>query len=189
MPQEGKMLEYAFSLNYRELVISLIVLAAVGVAIYMLIKKIQDILGIETKAMRERRLMEQNISDLKMEMDTVKEEQERSKEARREFNQRMEDSQKEVMDAINKLSESLAKKEAEDNKRAIEDMRWIILDFANAISNKRQYSSEAYAHVMDVHTDYIRLLKEIGLENGRVDAAMSIIKEKYEQGMRDGFPI
>jgi hypothetical protein len=40
MPEEAEMLEYALSLDLRALVISLIVLASVGVAIYMLVKKI-----------------------------------------------------------------------------------------------------------------------------------------------------
>jgi len=43
----------------------------------------------------------------------------------------MEDSQKEVMTAINNLSEKFEKKEAEDTKIAIDNMRWTILEFAN----------------------------------------------------------
>lgn len=69
MPEQAEMLEYALSLDLRALVISLVVLASVGVAIYLLVKKIQEITGIETKTMRSRRLMKENIACLKEEMD------------------------------------------------------------------------------------------------------------------------
>ena len=83
MPEEAEMLEYALSLDLRALVISLVVLASVGVAVYMLVKKIQEITGIETKTMRSRRLMKENIECLKDEMDQMKEAQAEFREARK----------------------------------------------------------------------------------------------------------
>lgn len=189
MPEEAEMLEYALSLDLRALVISLIVLASVGVAVYMLVKKIQEITGIETKTMRSRRLMKENIACLKEEMDQMKAAQAESREARKQFNQRIEDSQTQVMEAINKLQEQITKKEIEDTKREIESIRWNILDFANAIRNGRKYDIEAYNHIVDVYSSYERLLQQNGMENGRVTMAMNLVNEKYELGMRDGFPV
>jgi len=83
MPEQAEMLEYALSLDLRALVISLVVLASVGVAVYMLVKKIQEITGIETKTMRSRRLMKENIACLKDEMDQMKEAQAEFREARK----------------------------------------------------------------------------------------------------------
>ncbi len=40
MPNEAEMLDYAFSLNFRELLISLVVIASVFVALHMLAGKI-----------------------------------------------------------------------------------------------------------------------------------------------------
>jgi len=83
MPEQAEMLEYALSLDLRALVISLVVLASVGVAVYMLVKKIQEITGIETKTMRSRRLMKENIACLKDEMDQMKAAQAEFREARK----------------------------------------------------------------------------------------------------------
>lgn len=189
MPEEAEILEYALSLDLRALVISLVVLASVGVAIYLLVKKIQEIMGIETKSMREKRQMKENITCLKDEMDQLKQSQAESREIREQFNQRMEDSQTQVMEAINNLAENLKRKEMEDTKREIESIRWNILDFANAIRNGRKYDIEAYNHIVDVYSSYERLLQENGMENGRVTMAMNLVNEKYELGMRDGFPV
>ena len=101
----------------------------------------------------------------------------------------MEDSQTQVMEAINKLQEQITKKEFEDTKREIESIRWNILDFANAVRNGRKYDIEAYNHIIDVYSSYERLLQENGMENGRVTMAMKLVNEKYEVGMRDGFPV
>ena len=46
MPDEAEVLKYAFQINYQELIVSLIILAVAGIGIYMLVKKIQEILGV-----------------------------------------------------------------------------------------------------------------------------------------------
>ena len=95
-----------------------------------------------------------------------------------------------MMDAINKLSDNMEKKEKEDAQRSIEQIRWTIIDFANAITNsKRTYSSEGYVHLLELYDSYRVLLKKYGLENGRVNMAMELIRERYETGLREGFPI
>ena len=189
MPEQAEILQYALQINYRELVVSLVVIAAVGVALYMLIKKVQDILGIETKAMREKREMHDSISGIKTEINQIKQEQEESRKARMQFNQRMEDSQKEVMAAINNLSDKFEKKEAEDTNRAIDNMRWTILEFANSIRDGKCFDEENYIHLVELYQEYEQILKANNLENGRVTASMKIINERYERGLREGFPI
>jgi len=75
-----------------------------------------------------------------------------------------------------------------NTKKDIGDMRWRILDFANALKNGRTYDSEVYNHILEIYDDYEKLLADNGLENGRADMAMRLIKEHYEKGMHDGFP-
>lgn len=188
MPDQ-EMLEYVFQINYRELIIGIIILAIVGVGIYVLAKKIQEITGIETKSMREKREMHESISGIKSEIDQIKQDQKESREYRMQFNQRMEDSQKEVMTAINNLSEKFEKKEAEDTKIAIDNMRWTILEFANQIREGKCFDEENYTHLIEKYQNYERILKANNLENGRVSASMKIINERYERGLREGFPI
>lgn len=182
MSDEAEMLEYALSLDIRALIVSLIVLASVAVAIYMLIKKIQDIVGIETKSMREKRLLKENVNYLKNEVATVKEEQSKTRQC-------IKDQQNETMQAINKLTECIEKQQDENTKRTIEDIRWEIIEFANGIRSGRMYDIEAYNFIVEEHDQYEVLIKSKGLENGRVTAAMKLIQDHYERGMNVGFPI
>lgn len=189
MPDEVEALKYAFQINYQELIVSLIIIAVAGIGIYMLVKKIQEILGVETKTMREKRAIHDSISGIKIEIDQIKKDQEESREARMQFNQRMEDSQREVMAAINNLSEKFAKKEEEDTKIAIDNMRWTIIEFANRIREGKCFDEENYIHLIEKYQNYERILRANNLENGRVSASMKIINERYERGLREGFPI
>ena len=64
LPNEAKILDYMFTINFKELTISLLVIAVFGVALYALGRKIQEILGIETKTMLNRRLINGTIENL-----------------------------------------------------------------------------------------------------------------------------
>ena len=85
------------------------------------------------------------------------------------------------MGAIQDLTHTIEKNE-------IENIRWTILDFTNALSS-RKYDKSAYDHIFDIHTSYINLLQKNNMQNGLVDIAMDLTKERYEQGLRDGFPV
>ena len=182
MGDEAEMLQYALNLDLRAFFISAVVIAAVAVSLFMLIKKIQDILGIETKPMREYRLLKENVNYLKDEVGNVKEEQGKTR-------QRMEDQQNEMMQAIQKLSDSIERQEEENIKRTIEDIRWEIIEFANSIRSDRMFDIEAYNFIIEEFDSYEMLIKKKGLENGRVTAAMKLIRDHYEKGMNHGFPI
>jgi Tfp pilus assembly protein PilV len=58
LPDEAQLLEYVFSLNFRELLISLVILSVCILGIYALVLKIQEITGFETKTMKKRRIIE-----------------------------------------------------------------------------------------------------------------------------------
>ena len=76
MPKEAEMLEYALTLDIKALIISLVVIFSVGLAIYSLIKKIQEIAGIETKSMRKKRIMEETIETLKNDVEEIRNDRE-----------------------------------------------------------------------------------------------------------------
>jgi len=67
------------SLDLKAFIITFVTLAAVGVGIYGLVKKVQDILGIETKTMKQRRLVKESINSLKEEVDQLRLEQNEDK--------------------------------------------------------------------------------------------------------------
>ena len=176
------MMEYVLSIDLKTLIISLIAIIAIVVTMYALVKKFQEIVGIETKGMRERRKMHENLESLKSDLDEMKSDREHDREQMEAYNQRISDVQTTLMAAIDKLSSTIARKE-------LEDMRWNIIDFGNSIRVGRTYDQEAYTHVIEIHDEYEKLIKENGMENGRVTTAMRIITEKYETGLRGGFPV
>ena len=182
MPKEAEMMNYVFSLDIKTLIISLISIIAIVVALYALIRKFQEIVGIETKTMRERRQIQEGLSSLKQDIDEIKSDRARDKEQMESYDRRITSVQDTLMEAIDKLSKMIVNKD-------LEDMRWSIIDFGNSIRGGRTYDQEAYTHIIEVHDEYDKMLKEHGMENGRVTAAMRIINERYEEGMRNGFPV
>lgn len=76
MPKEAEMLEYALTLDIKALIISLVIIFSVGLAIYSLIKKIQEVAGIETKSMRKRRIMEETIETLRNDVEEIRDDRE-----------------------------------------------------------------------------------------------------------------
>lgn len=181
MSKEAEMMEYVFSIDFKTLILSLITIAVASIAIYALVKKVQEITGLETKGMRERRQLNESLASMKKDIDEMKSNREQDREQIDKYNQKITDVQDTLMDAINKLSMAVARKD-------LEDMRWTIIDFGNSIRDGRVYDQEAYTHIVDIYDEYEKLLKENGMENGRVTTAMKIINERFENGMRNGFP-
>jgi len=75
MPDEAQFLNYVFSINFKELTISLIILAVCAISLYALIRKIQEVTGFETKYMKKKKLMEENIDSLKQDVTILKQDQ------------------------------------------------------------------------------------------------------------------
>ena len=171
MTKEAEMLQYAFSIDVKAIVISIVALFAVGVSIYGLIKKVQEITGIETKSMRKRRLMEENIETLRNDLEEIRKDREN-------LNKQLEC----LMDALKDVKHEILLEK-------IDNIRWTIIDFSNSIRNGRTYDLEAYNHIIEIDTNYEQILEKNGMENGRVTMAMGLIKERYEKGLRDGFPV
>ena len=57
------------------------------------------------------------------------------------------DSQTLLQNSVENLRKMLVNKE-------INDMRWEILDFSNAVMNGRVYNKEIYDHIFDTYTEY-----------------------------------
>ena len=182
MPKEAEMLEYALSLDIKALIISIVVIFAVVVAIYTLVKKIQEITGFETKSMKKRRIMEETIETLKTDIEKMGNDRESLQKQMADYSEEMHEMRKELLDALKDMRrEILAEK--------IDNIRWTIIDFSNSLRSGRTYDLEAYNHIVDIDSKYEKLLEENGMENGRVTMAMKLVKEKYETGLRDGFPV
>lgn len=176
------MLEYALSLDVKALIISIVVIFAVVVAIYTLVKKVQEITGFETKSMKKRRIMEETIETLKTDIEKNGNDRELLQKQMADYSEEMHEMRKELLDALKDMRREILTEK-------IDNIRWTIIDFSNSLRSGRTYDLEAYNHIVDIDSKYEKLLEENGMENGRVTMAMKLVKEKYETGLRDGFPV
>lgn len=81
---------------------------------------------------------------------------------------------------IDEITNRFDEKSKEDLNDKIDEVRWKILDFGNAIS-KRDYDKEAYDHIISLHDWYDKTIKEKGIPNGRMDITYAFIVDKYNE--------
>jgi hypothetical protein len=81
---------------------------------------------------------------------------------------------------IKKLTDMFVNKE-------INDYRWEIINFAAKITEGKNCSQESYKHCMRTYSDYEDLLDKYKLKNGEVEISMNIIRESYQEKLKEGF--
>jgi len=85
---------------------------------------------------------------------------------------------KKLMNKVDNLSKQMTNHE-------IDQLRWNILDFANSCRQGRRHTKDEFEHVIAAHTQYVRILKENGLENGQVDTDYKYIEQIYYKCMKN----
>lgn len=181
------------------LVITFIVLVVVG------IQKIKEVFGFKTKDELYRQEIDKRLKDIEDRLNRhsdkishiekkLHEVDKKVDESADAFYKRQEkyhdqtivirgelrDEQKEIKSSVLELRDLMIKKD-------INDMRWEILDFANAVMSGRDYNKEQYDHVLETYEDYEKILKDNNMENGKVDLSMGFIKKQYGDLMVNGF--
>ena len=179
--------EVVSSLDWWTVVIG--VLIAVGIV--MLCVKIKDFItstfGITTKTALAKQAQEQHIKDLNNQVIDLQKEIQQFKENRIHDREQSFDVQKQLTDSQTLLQNSVENLRKMLVNKEINDMRWEILDFSNAVMNGRVYNKEIYDHIFDTYTEYERVLEENGLENGKVNSSMQFVRNKYLELMEKGF--
>ena len=165
------------------------VLIAIG--IIMLCVKIKDFVvstfGITTKSALAKQAQEERIKDLNNQIIDLQKEVQQFKDNRIHDRDQSFDIQKQLTDSQTLLQNSVENLRKMLVNKEINDMRWEILDFSNAVMNGRVYNKEIYDHIFDTYTEYERELEENGLENGKVDSSMQFVRNKYLELMEKGF--
>lgn len=165
------------------------VLIAIG--IIMLCVKIKDFVvstfGITTKSALAKQAQEERIKDLNNQIIDLQKEVQQFKDNRINDRDQSFDIQKQLTDSQTLLQNSVENLRKMLVNKEINDMRWEILDFSNAVMNGRVYNKEIYDHIFDTYTEYERVLEENGLENGKVDSSMQFVRNKYLELMEKGF--
>lgn len=71
--------------------------------------------------------------------------------------------------------------------KQINDYRWEIINLADKISSGKSISKECYRHAISTYEKYEKIIEENGLVNGEVEISIDIIRESYQQKMKEGF--
>lgn len=165
------------------------VLIAIGIV--MLCVKIKDFVvstfGITTKSALAKQAQEERIKDLNNQIIDLQKEVQQFKDNRTHDREQSFDIQKQLTDSQTLLQNSVENLRKMLVNKEINDMRWEILDFSNAVMNGRVYNKEIYDHIFDTYTEYERVLEENGLENGKVDSSMQFVRNKYLELMEKSF--
>lgn len=165
------------------------VLIAIG--IIMLCVKIKDFVvstfGITTKSALAKQAQEERIKDLNNQIIDLQKEVQQFKDNRIHDRDQSFDIQKQLTDSQTLLQNSVENLRKMLVNKEINDMRWEILDFSNAVMNGRVYNKEIYDHIFDTYTEYERVLEENGLENGKVNSSMQFVRNKYLELMEKSF--
>lgn len=161
-------------------IISLLLCAMLVIALKAGWEKLLDALGLETKASLQKKALEKKLSDMEQKIADFEQSQHEYHDQSITIRDDLRANQENLQSGINELKSLLIDKE-------IDDMRWEMLDFANAVMNKRRYNKEQYDHVLDTYAKYERILEENGMENGRVTSSMEFIQDQYKRLMAVGF--
>ena len=99
----------------------------------------------------------------------------------KQLNSEVEKSIEKLGVEIEEIRKEVKRQEFETDQKRIMDLRYNILDFADAI-RKREFDRETYEHIIfDVHREYDELLNKYGMTNGKVARSMERINERYNE--------
>jgi hypothetical protein len=160
-------------IDYSTVFISVFIILIGIKAIVSVIEWFITKLGLETKRMRK------NTEDHELLIKTS----ESLLELKKRHEKDMIESDRhdeEMRKDIKKLTDMFINKE-------INDYRWEIINFAARISEGKKCSKESYKHCMHTYTDYEKLLEDHDLTNGEVEISMNIIRESYQEKLKEGF--
>lgn len=178
--------------------LSAILLIVLVSLVVVAIGKIKDALGFKTKTeLRHQEIderfekIEAKIKNYEARLDEnadhfynkQKEYHEQSITIRNELRDKQDSLSKKQDDLITGMAELKQMLVQKD----VDDMRWEILNFANAVMSNREYNKEQYDHVLDIYKKYEIILEENNMQNGRVDTSIAFIKKHYEELMENGF--
>ena len=167
-------------LDWRSTLIAIFAVIIGFLAVKKIIGELCKSIGYVPPWRLEREEIKRSLAAISQEVRSLQTERASDQERLCTYECKMEECQAKIMECINSLKIDLA-------KNNIERMRYEILDFANRV-RKSDSNKESYDHILETYDNYMIMLKENGLENGRVDAAMKYIKEKYTDHLENGFP-
>lgn len=176
--------------EYNALLVAIYVTALLTLG-KVAINKLTEIWGIETKASLYKKAQETRIESLEKAIKDLSKELDDREGNLYQTQKGYHEQSIQIRDDLKKNQEGLRSDLHEIKSliinNSIENMRWEILDFSNAIMSGREYNKEQYDHVLNTHERYMKILKENGMTNGQTNASFEFIKKRYDELMETGF--
>ena len=176
--------------DWMSFILCLFTIMAGIVAIKTLLDNFSKVLNIETpwmRSKREKKEFNQRIislyDDLKNKENKLEDRHVNDIEQLKELNSEVCNS---IVDLKNEFIEFKKATENNELKKNIKKLRWDIIDFASSISDKKEIPIEQYNIIFDRIKEYADLIDKYNLKNGQVDSSVDVIRERYEQDLRNG---
>ena len=160
----------------------IILLVALLVAVVFVVKNLKEFKHLfNIKNGFELHEEEQNkkITELKSQVDTIKQELEDLKLYASETKAKRMQFQDEISTALNKIQDDMLEEK-------IERIRGTIIDFYQTIQT-RDCNKEAYTYIFDLYSKYEKIIKDNGLVNGYLEISMEYIRKRYKEQLNKGF--
>lgn len=146
--------------------------ALVGIkAIVSLFEWVVDKLGLETKQMRKQREEHELLLNTSNSLITLQQKHE-------EDMKKSDEHDAEMRNDIKKLTDLFVDKQ-------INDYRWEIINLADKIAGGKTASKECLRHAIATYEKYEKIITEHGLVNGEVEISIEVIKECYQNRLKE----
>lgn len=177
-----RLTQYDWFAVFLAVIVALIAFKYVSELFEWFIKKF----GVETKNMRDKKLLEKTAELANSSAEGLKTLREDYEADEKDFRKRLDthideskDDRKELHNAVDKLTQIVLDKK-------ISDYRWEIIKLADEIAEGRVVGKECLKHAIATHAKYEEIITENGLTNGEVDISIEIIREEYKKKLREG---
>lgn len=159
-------------INFSSVFIAVFVILIAVKAIVSIFEWFIDKLGLETKWMRHKREEHELLIQTSQNLTAL---QEKHKEDVEHSDKRDD----EISSDLKKLTNLFVSKE-------INDYRWEIINLADKISANKFVSKECLRHAISTYEKYEKIIEDNGLSNGEVEISIEVIKECYQNRLKEG---
>lgn len=176
-----RLTQYDWFAVFLAVIVALIAFKYVSELFEWFIKKF----GIETKNMRDKKLLEKTAELANSTAEGLKSLEEQYKTDEQDFRNKLEEHIEESRQdraTLHNIIDKLANIIVDSTTHS---MRWEILKFGADLSNGRKYNSEAFNHVLKTYDKYENILKEYGLKNGLAEDTISYIREVRKEELKN----
>ena len=159
------------NLDFSSIFISVFIILVGIKAVVSLFEWIINKLGLETKWMREKREEHKLLLNTSNSLISLQEKHEVDMK-------KSDEHDAEMRNDIKNLTDLFVDKQ-------INDYRWEIINLADKIANGNTTSKECLRHAIATYEKYEKIIAEHGLVNGEVEISIEVIKECYQNRLKE----